>query len=405
MYRAERQVLKNNIQELEQVCYLSKNLYNKINYCIRQSFIHTGKIPSEFDLVKKMTKRNSVDFRALPARCSGLINKLVYKNWKSFFKAIKDYKKNPNKYSGRPKMPKYKDKNGKNIIIFDKDGARIKNGYVYFAKNIISPIKTNVNQENFVEVRIIPQANCFIAEVIYKKGEAKNENLNKDNFISIDLGLNNLVTSINNVGKKPFIINGKQLKSINQFYNKRKAVLMSYVKDKGTSKRIKRLTLKRNNIMSNYLHHVSRYIVNYCLDNNIGTIIIGNNKSWKQNINIGKINNQNFVSIPHSTLISQIKYKSEEVGINVIEVEESFTSKVDHLANEKMEHKEIYLGKRVKRGLFQSSTNKLINADINGAIGIVKKVINNFDLNQIIDRGFMFNPLRINLLSSHKGTS
>ena len=145
--------------------------------------------------------------------------------------------------------------------------------------------------------------------------------------------------------------------------------------------------------------------MNYCLDNNIGTIIIGNNKNWKQNINIGKINNQNFVSIPHNILVTQIKYKSEEVGIDVIETEESFTSKVDHLANEKMEHKEVYLGKRVKRGLFQSSTNKLINADINGAIGIAKKVINNFDLNQIIDRGFMFNPLRMNLLSSHKGTS
>ena len=406
MYKAERQILKHNIQELEQACHLSKNLYNRANYCFRQSFVKTGKKISYFELRNKFRKRNNYDFRNLPSVCGDLIIKLLDKNWKSFFSSIKDYKKNPNKYSGRPKMPKYKDKNGKNIIIFDKNGARIKNGYIYFAKNIISPIKTNVKQEDFVEVRIVPQATCFVAEIVYKKEIIKNENLDENKFLAIDLGLNNLVTSINNVGKKPFIINGKQLKSINQFYNKKRAKLMSYVGNRGTSNKIKRLTLKRNNKISNYLHHVSKYIENYCLDNNIGMVIIGNNKNWKQEINIGKQNNQNFVSVPHSTLISQIKYKCEQHGIKVIETEESYTSKVDHLANEEMIKKDIYLGKRLKRGLFQSSTNKLVNADINGAIGITKKVISDFDISQIVDRGFMFNPLKINLLKNnfYKGT-
>ena len=149
---------------------------------------------------------------------------------------------------------------------------------------------------------------------------------------------------------------------------------MSYIGGKGISKRINKLTLKRNCKMSDYMHKTSRFIINYCIENRIETIVIGNNKDWKQNCNMGKRNNQNFVSIPFEKLISQIQYKSEEVGIKVIITEESYTSKIDHYAGEEMCYHDTYLGKRIKRGLFRSRTGKILNADLNGAIGILRKV-------------------------------
>lgn len=392
MNRVERHIIINN--EVDELCFLSKNLYNYTNYCLRQSFTKTGKLPKEYDLVGKFAKREQSDYKALPAQTSQQIIKLLYKNWKSFFSCIKDYKKNPNKYLGRPKLPKYKDKQGRNVVVFTGQQCKLKDRYIHFPKKVLQPLKTKV--DNVVQVRIVPEATCYIIEVIYKKEVINNENLKETNVLSIDLGVNNLATCVNNVGKQPFIINGKPLKSINQYSNKLKAKYMSFVGDRGTSNNLKRIALKRYNLIRNYLHHTSKYIIDYCVSNNIGTIIVGHNKDWKQSINIGKKNNQNFVSIPFNTLIQQIVYKAEENSIKVIQTEESYTSKVDHLAHEELRHHESYLGKRVKRGLFQSSTKHLLNADINGAIGIARKVIGDSVLKQITNRGFVFNPVRIN---------
>ena len=173
---------------------------------------------------------------------------------------------------------------------------------------------------------------------------------------------------------------------------------MSFVGNNGPSNKIKRITLLRNCWIEDKLHKISRYIVNFCRSNNIGTIIIGLNKGWKNKINIGKRNNQHFVSIPHSKLINKIVYKAKLLGINVIIHEESYTSKIDHLAFEPLKKQESYLGKRKKRGLFQSSIGKLINSDINGAIGIARKVIGDSFIGKIIDSGFVFNPIRLNVL-------
>jgi putative transposase len=173
---------------------------------------------------------------------------------------------------------------------------------------------------------------------------------------------------------------------------------MSFIGNKGTSNRIRKITLFRNCWIEDKLHKISRYIVDFCKSNNIGTIIIGLNKEWKNEINIGKRNNQHFVSIPHSKLIDKIVYKANLLGIEVITHEESYTSKIDHLAFEPLKKQESYLGKRKKRGLFQSSVGKLINADINGAIGIARKVVGDSFIGKIIDSGFVFNPVRINIL-------
>lgn len=395
MNRVERHIVKNS-QEIDNLCCLSKNLYNYATYCMRQYFIHTGNMLSEYKLTGKLAKRDQVDYRALPAQTSQQIIKLLFKNWKSFFKANKDYKRNPKKYKGRPKLPKYKDKvKGRNVVLFTGQQCRLKGGFVHFPKGIIEPLRTKV--DNVIQVRLVPQATCYIIEVVYKKEMQVYENLKKENMLGIDLGVNNLATCMNNVGKRPFIINGKPVKSINQYSNKLKAKFMSYVNNKGTSKNIKRVLLRRNNKIQDYMHKASRTIVDYCIKHDIGTIVIGLNSDWKQELQTGKVNNQNFVSIPFKTLIEQIQYKAEEVGINVIITEESYTSKTDRFAFEIMKHHDKYLGKRVKRGCFQSSTHKLLNADANGAIGIMRKVAGDSVVKQIASRGQALCPFKISM--------
>jgi putative transposase len=362
-------------ETLEELTHLSKNLYNYANYQIRQHFFDTGKMLGEFDLTLKLARENQVDYRAMPtAQSAQQTIKLLFKNWKSFFKSIEGYKLNPKKYLGRPKLPKYLKKDGHNILIFTNQNCKLKDGYIHFPKKSkIEPLKTKITSK-IKQVRVIPQATCFVVEVVYEK-DIQKVNLVNDTYLSIDLGLNNLVTTFNNIGENPFIINGKIIKSINQYYNKKKAKLMSYIGDRGVSNRINRLSHKRECKINDYLHKSSREIVNYCIKYKISTIIIGDNKNWKQNINIGKRNNQSFVSVPFSKLIQMISYKAEEVGIIVKTTEESYTSKIDHLANEEMKKQERYLGRREKRGLFRSSLDIILNADVNGAIGIMRKVV------------------------------
>jgi putative transposase len=362
-------------ETLEELTHLSKNLYNYANYQIRQHFFDTGKMLGEFDLTLKLARENQVDYRAMPmAQSAQQTIKLLFKNWKSFFKSIEGYKLNPKKYLGRPKLPKYLKKDGHNILIFTNQNCKLKDGYIHFPKKSkIEPLKTKITSK-IKQVRVIPQATCFVVEVVYEK-DIQKVNLVNDTYLSIDLGLNNLVTTFNNIGENPFIINGKIIKSINQYYNKKKAKLMSYIGDRGVSNRINRLSHKRECKINDYLHKSSREIVNYCIKYKISTIIIGDNKNWKQNINIGKRNNQSFVSVPFSKLIQMINYKAEEVGIIVKTTEESYTSKIDHLANEEMKKQERYLGRREKRGLFKSSFDIILNADVNGAIGIMRKVV------------------------------
>lgn len=394
MYQVERHVIKDN--RYEEICHKSGLLYNYCLYAFRQG-VFTGNYIKEYELSTKLGKENQYDFRNLPCHVSRNVIKQVSENIKSWIRAKKEYEKHPDKFQRRPKLPDYKNGKKLNIVVFDELSCRIKeDGCVHFVKNIIKPIRTKVKPDELIQIRIIPEATCFIVEIVYERKET-DLGSDKDNFLSIDLGLNNLCACVSNVVES-FIINGKIAKSVNQWYNKKKAKLMSFVGNKGTSNKIKRITLLRNCWIEDKLHKISRYIVNFCRSNNIGTIIIGLNKGWKNKINIGKRNNQHFVSIPHSKLINKIVYKAKLLGINVIIHEESYTSKIDHLAFEPLKKQESYLGKRKKRGLFQSSIGKLINSDINGAIGIARKVIGDSFIGKIIDSGFVFNPIRLNVL-------
>lgn len=396
MRLVDRHIIKDN--RFEDICLKSGLLYNYVLYLVRQGIFNKEYL-KEYDLSTKLGRENQFDFRQLPASVSQQVVGQVFKSVNSWIKLKSDFDRNPDKYNNhRPHLPKYKKGKKQNMVVFTTFSCRVKDdGYIHFVKNVIEPIKTNVKKDELKQVRIVPQATCYVVEVIYERKEI-DLNLDKDNFLSIDLGLNNLCSCISNVGVKPFIINGKVIKSLNRWYNKKKARLMSYVGDKGISRRIRRISLYRNCWIDDKMHKISKYIVNFCVSNNIGRIIIGLNKEWKQEINIGRRNNQHFVSIPHSKLIDKIMYKAKLLGIEVVTHEESYTSKIDHLAFEEMKYQDNYLGKRKRRGLFQSSIGKLINADINGAIGIARKVVGDSCINTIVSSGFAFNPIRLNIL-------
>lgn len=385
---------KNN-KEAERLCHLSKNLYNAANYEMRQSFI-AGKKKSNYRISTEFAKNNQSDYRALPAQCSQQIINLLEKNWKSFFKSAKDRNKNPKKYKGRPRLPRYKKKDGYNVLIITSQqlGSKLtKRGYLKLPKGIYLKVKTRIKLNQIQQIRIVPEATCFKCEIVYEKEIVKNENLNYENKVSIDLGVNNLATMfINDEAFSSCIINGRPLKSMNQFYNKKLAVLKSFVGDK-SSNRIRNFTKRRNNKVKDYIHKASRWIIGICAEHHIGHLIIGKNDGWKQKSKLSKKVNQHFIGIPFDMLINQLIYKAEEVGIVVTMTEESYTSKIDHLACESFGHNEKYLGKRVNRGLFKSSTGNVINADVNGAIGIMRKVVGESLVIKIADSVGAFTPV------------
>lgn len=382
MMRTEKHIIKKNnknYKQIDNLCFLSKNLYNYANFMIRQEFIF-NQMWLRYNLLEDSLRKNRQDdYFALSPNSSQQILMILDKNWKSFFKAIKDWKSNSNKYLGRPKMPKYKKKTkGRNLVVFTINQVKLKKGYIHFPqKSELKPIKTKICGK-LKQVRLIPQSTCFKIEVVYEEEEKQHIELDKSLYLFIDLGLNNLATLTSN--KKdfnPILINGKIIKSINVYFNKLKAKAMKYVGDRGISNRISRLTFKRNCKVDNYIHHVSKSIVNICIEYKIGNIIIGYNPGWKQKVNIGKRNNQNFVNIPMLKLLNQIEYKSQDYGINVIRNEESYTSKTSALDLEKICKHQKYLGRRKKRGLFETSEKIQINADVNGSLNIGRKVIGN----------------------------
>lgn len=395
MRLAERHIIKDS--RFEDICHKSGLLYNYVLYNVRQG-IFSGEYLKEYNFSTKLGRENQFDFRQLPSVISQQVVGQVFKSIKSWMRLKKDFENNPSKYNNhRPHLPKYKKGKKQNMVIFTTSACRVKDEYIHFVKDIIDPIKTNIGESKLCQVRIIPQSTCYVVEVIYEKKE-QDFNLNKDNILSIDLGLNNLCTCISNAGIKPFIVNGRVIKSFNQWYNKKRSKLMSLIGNMGTSRRINNMTCYRNCWISDKIHKISRFIVNHCIENNIGTAVIGLNKGWKQGINLGKKINQKFVEIPFSILVDKIVYKSKLIGIDVITHEESYTSKIDHLSLESLKKQDTYLGKRKRRGLFQSSVGKLLNADINGAIGIGRKVFGDSFAERIIGSGLAFNPVIVNVL-------
>ena len=406
MQLAERHIIKSTehrFAQIDELAFKSKNLYNAANYAIRQSFVY-GWSYINYNEMNRLMKSHQA-YKALPAKVSQQILMILDKNWKSFFEAVKAYKTAPSKFTGRPKLPKYKDKvKGRNILVYTIQAissTQLKKGIIKLSGTEIL-IKTKVNPDCICQVRLVPKCDSYVIEVIYNEQEST---ASDDNFVaSIDLGLDNLVAlTSNQPGFTPLLINGRPLKSINQFYNKRSSQLQSQLKGgRKTSPRIQRLTRCRNQKIDNYLHHASRLIVDVVSAKQIGTLVVGKNEQWKTEINLGKQTNQNFVNIPHSRLIEMLEYKARLAGINVIVQEESYTSRANFMGLDpipvygKTEKEPMFTGKRIKRGLYKTSTGQLINSDINASYNILRKAIPNAFSNGI--GSCVVQPRRVNPL-------
>jgi IS605 OrfB family transposase len=377
--RTERIWLPANYN-LMQFSHKSKNLYNHANYIFKKQ-LESNYFTSEYEMINIL--QGHPDYNSLPAQTAQQTIKLLVKSWKSYFNALKSYKKNSGKFREKPKAPGFKRKAGFHILYFTSQQVYIRNGFIKFPKVMGMKIKTRLSVK-VNQARIIPKGNNFLVEIIYDR---KIPHLRPEkNIISVDLGLDNLMTGVSNVSK-PLIIKGTLIKSYNRWFNKKMARLSSIYKRQNVLYGVEMdyLLDKRYKKMEDFIHKASRIFIDQCIINHIDTIVVGYNEGWKQNIGIGKKNNQNFVGIPFLNLLRKIEYKAEDVGIRVIRTEESYTSKCSFLDDEEIRKHRVYQGKRIKRGLFRSSNGILLNADCNAAGNIGRKVFPKTFVKGIVD--------------------
>lgn len=408
---------------LVRLSHLSNNLYNQANFIVRQNFIYNNRYLNYYKLYKLFRRHHDLqdNWNQLPSQTRQQVIKLLDQNWKSFFKSIKDYKKNRFKYLGRPKLPKYRQSGDQFLLILTSNEFRYKDdGYIYLAKKYDRlKIKTQLKNEKINQIRIIPKYQHFKLEVIYEKEINFNHHLDDNKVASIDLGLNNLATLVTNFDTNPLIYKGQKLKSINHYYNykillaqkelnlkqnhiklhnkvkrAKTALEMKSLYDNNidqfneliesrthqnlqqyTSNKMKQLWLDRDNKINNELHKISKLIIHYCANHHIKTLIIGHNKNQKQKNKL-----KHFTQIPIFRLTRLLSYKAEEVGIKVVEVNEAYTSGTSFLDHEYPSKVHYDKKRRVKRGLFKSDHGQLINSDVNAAYQIMIKYNNDLNI-------------------------
>ena len=406
--RVEKHLIKQNNSYYPMFCdfaHKSKNLYNHANFLVRNEFIKNDKWLryGEMDKILKADLEFD-DYKQMPtAQSAQQILRLLEKDWKSFFAAIKDWNNHKDKYLGRPKLPKYKSKDGKHILILTNQNVKIKDGILCFPKTLkgftLNP--QFLNKDNFVsfqQVRFVPGYKSFTVELVYNIEVPDALLPDNGRYLSVDIGLDNLATVVNNVGDKPIVINGKGLKSINKYYNKQISHYREVAKrmnNKDYTNRMNSLTLKRNHKIDDYMHKASKYLIDYALENDFNTIVIGNNKNWKQESSMSKRVNQSFVGIPHMRFIEMVQYKTQNVGLNAILTEESYTSGTSFLDNEEPIKTNYDKSRRVQRGLFVSNNGTKINADVNGAYQIMRKVFPKVNADGI--QGVALHPIRVSV--------
>ena len=367
---------------ISKMCHISKNLFNQANYILRSQFFNKEKMAGYKELAKQFVKPSALEennnFQKLPAQTAQWTIKKVKQSWTSFFGALRSYKKNPELFNGVPKPPKYKHRNGEFMLIFTNQQCSIAHGILKFPKIMDLEVETRLDNVDLREVRIIPNGVGYNVEIVYSKEISDITNINPKRILGIDIGVSNIITIGNNISEKGITVKGGVLKSINQYFNKELSRLKSVNDKQGNkenTKRINKLYMVRNRKIRDVMHKISNAVIAYAITNEIDTIVIGHNNGWKQSVDIGKKNNQNFVQIPFNMLINQLYYKGKEFGINVVKQEESYTSKCSFLDNESIEEHETYLGKRIKRGIFKSSNGTLLHADLNASYNIMKKAI------------------------------
>jgi len=381
----------------DELCFKSKNLYNAALFEFRQSFFDKELDTLTWQNINRIfNQSNQFDYRELPSKVSNTVLKKLGNNISSFWSLVKK-----SDYDKKVRLPKYLHKtDGRFIVEFNKQtfsNKRDENNNLIICKSSLD-LRIPTKVEKPQQVRIIPKSGCYVIEVVY---EVEENRLKKNQRVAaIDLGLNNLATVVTNDGDNPILISGRKIKSINQYYNKmtsKKNSLLPY--NVFTSKSLDRLWLKRNNKISYEIHKVTKFLANYFDERDVSKVIIGNNSGWENGINLGKRNNQNFVNIPYTKFINQLTYKCQLLGITVIVREESYTSKAsfldyDEIPNYKEGAKYKFSGKRIKRGLYRSTTRK-INADVNGAYNIMVKENPNYIIVKREQLGF--NPTLIKL--------
>lgn len=398
----ERHVVKPSssiFSECDELAFLAKNLYNSTLYYQRQSLFEFD-FQNYYAVNREFTHTNQPDYRSLPAKVSKQVQMLVDKNFESYFALVK--KKNTEGYPHKVKPPKYLDKTeGRCTVPYPKDALSLKvDGYVKLSKTSIM-IKTSIPKEVIQGARIVPKGNHYVIEILYKVVSKPLRSELPECVAFVDPGLNNLMTVTSNCFN-PILVNGRPLKAINQLANKEIANLKSKLNVHGlhTSPLLQSVYSKRARRITDMLHKITTQLVNHLDSHNIDTVIIGHNVGQKQDINLGKVTNQNFVQIPFTQLIAQLQYKCQLKGIRFIVTEEAHTSKCSFFDKESVEHHENYKGKRVKRGLFKTSSGILINADVNGSLNIGRKYLTKLglytsELHQSLVE-FMVNPKLVN---------
>ena len=406
MYLTLKQQVKNlskkEFRNLKYLSHIAKNLTNEAIYNIRQYYFNKKKYLSYNENYKML--KNSENYKKLNSNMAQQILKEVDGSFKSFFGLLKLAKNG--QYKGKIKLPNYLDKDGFTTLVIGfvrlKDDMLVvpySNSFRKTHKEITVKLPPILKGKKIKEIRIIPKQHSryFEVQYTYEVEEVQRE-LNKENALGIDLGIDDLCTCVTNTGAS-FIIDGRKLKSINQYYNKTNAKLQS-IKDKQKIEHItlrqKRIARKRNNRIEDYLSKAARIIINYCLNNDIGKIVLGYNEDFQRNSNIGSINNQNFVNIPYGKLRDKLIYLCKLYGIEFKLQEESYTSKASFFDGDEIPiydkenpQEYVFSGKRIKRGLYQTSTGKLINADCNGALNILRK-------SKVVDLGILYNRGELN---------
>ncbi|WP_294707117.1 transposase [uncultured Fusobacterium sp.] len=414
MYLTVKQQLKHLSKEeylsLKELSHTAKNLYNQAVYNIRQYYFQENKYLN-YQKNNSLLK-SSENYKTLNSNMSQQILKEIDGSFKSFFSLLK--KKNKGMYNAKVKLPSYLPKNSFTTLVIgfvrlneDTFVIPYSNSFKKNHKKISIKIPPILLDKKIKEIRIIPKFNARFFEVQYTyEVQEEQRNLDKNHALAIDFGINNLATCVTSKGRS-FIIDGKKLKSINQWFNKENARLQS-IKDKQKygkkpTLRQKYLYSSRNNKVNDYMSKTARKIINYCLENNIGTLVCGYNETFQRNSNIGKANNQTFVNIPFGKLREKLEYLCKLYSLRFVEQEESYTSKssffdMDILPKFEEDKPQTYsfLGKRIKRGVYQTSKGYIFNADINGALNILRKS-NVVDLEVLYSRGVVDTPTRIRI--------
>ncbi|MCG3257043.1 MAG: transposase [Candidatus Heimdallarchaeota archaeon] len=399
---------------LSKLCHQVKNLYNRANFLIKTSLNKQNKLLYYYDLNTLLKEEEC--YKVLPAHTAQHTLKLISRNWKAYFQAIKEWKINPTAFFAIPHPPNYKPKDGEVVAIFTNQQARIKNGWLVLPRKVGFYYKTRLAAlTKLREVRIIPRRVGYTIELVYLKNLPKNKK-NSRRKGAIDLGMTNLVTFVDNLGNQPIVIkdHGKGIKSITQYYLKNQTKLREqYVQQQrqqletknklqyGTSFYLLREKWRKK--LKDAIHQLTHYLVELWVERDIHEVVIGYNQKWKQGVHFWKKVTQMFVTIPFMRIINMLKYKAAERGINVELIPEEYTSKCSFLDNEFPQSRPKYAGKRVSRGLFRSAQGHLINADVNAAYNILiksdPKAVPKRTANGV--GGYVMYPLRVSIEQLH----